>query len=208
MPTHVSNHNLYIIRSRVTIVNTITIIFLATTIFLFTPSLIIAQLSVPTNPLEAKEGTPPQIAMIYNGKEYLGNLVNYIANSTNSNSTGTTTPVGQSAVTPQNITAPLPSKVVTVKKASVINFVLSNKNNNNSINTVPSSMSITAYNINGKATGLANTIEHSKTSKFMVNLNGGEQYILIPVATWIAQKGNIGTTNAFVSYSYRINVIG
>jgi hypothetical protein len=145
--------------------------------------------------------------MVYNGKEYLGNLVNYIANSTNSNTTGTTAPVGQSAVTPQNITAPLPSKVVTVKKGSVINFVLLNKNDT-SIKTIPSSMSITAYNIKGKATGLANTIEHSKTSKFVVNLNGGTQYILLPVATWVAQRGRIGTTNAFVSYGYRINVIG
>jgi hypothetical protein len=204
---HISNHNVPITRSTVAIVATITIIFLTTAIFLFTPSPIIAQLSVPTNPLEAKGGTPPQIAMVYNGKEYLGNLVNYIANSTNSNTTGTTAPVGQSAVTSQNITAPLPSKVVTVKKGSVINFVLLNKNDT-SIKTIPSSMSITAYNIKGKATGLANTIEHSKTSKFVVNLNVGTQYILLPVATWIAQKGSIGTTNAFVSYSYRINVIG
>jgi hypothetical protein len=69
-------------------------------------------------------------------------------------------------------------------------------------------MSITVYNIKGKTTGLANIIEHSKTSKFVVNLNGGTQYILLPVATWVAQKGSIGTTNTFVSYSYRINVIG
>jgi hypothetical protein len=43
--------------------------------------------------------------------------------------------------------------------------------------------------------------------KFVVNLDKGKQYILLSVATWLAQKGNIGTTNAFVYYSYRINVI-
>jgi hypothetical protein len=166
-------------------------------------SIITAQ---PTNPLEAKEGTPPQIAMIYDDKEYLGDLVNYITNSTISNSTGTAAPVGISAVTPENLTAPLPSNFVTVKKNSVINFVLLNRNNT-SIKTIPSSMSITVYNIKGKGLNLVNTIEHSKTSTFVTNLDAGQQYILLSVATWLAQRGNIGTTNAFVSYSYRINVI-
>ena len=170
------------------------------------PSVVTAQLSVLTSPLEAKGGTPPQIAIIYNGKEFLGNLINYITNSTNSNTTGTTAPIGQSAVTSQNITALLPSKVVTVKKSSVINFVLLN-GNNSSVKTPPNSMSITAYNIKGKGIGSVYTFENSKTGRFVTNLDAGQQYILLSVATWIAQKGSIGTTNAFVSYSYRVNVI-
>ena len=68
-------------------------------------------------------------------------------------------------------------------------------------------MSITVYNIKGKGLNLVNTVEHSKTSTFVTNLDAGQQYILLSVATWLAQRGNIGTTNDFVSYSYRINVI-
>jgi hypothetical protein len=38
-------------------------------------------------------------------------------------------------------------------------------------------------------------------------LDRGQQYILLSVATWLAHKGSVGTTNAFIYYSYRINVI-
>ena len=87
----------------------------------------------------------------------------------------------------------------------MINFIIL-YGNNTSIKTIPNSLSITVYNI-GKGLDLVNTVEHSKTSRFVANLEVGQQYILLPVATWLAQKGNIGTTNAFVSYSYRINLI-
>jgi hypothetical protein len=199
---HPSNQSTSIIRL------TISIIILVDIGLLFAPSVLIAQLSVPTSPLEAKGSVPPQIAMIYNGKEYFGDLVSFVVNSTASNSTGTTAPIGQSAVTPANITAPPPSKVVTVQKDSVINFVIikgNNTNNNTSTNNLkPSSLSIAVYNIKGKGIGLLNTVEHSNTNRFVVNLDRGQQYILLSVATWLAQKANIGMTNAFAYYSYRI----
>jgi len=96
---------------------------------------------------------------------------------------------------------------VTVQKGSVINFVVKGNSSNNNLNTTPSSLSIQVYNIKEKGIGLLNTVERSKTSKFVVNLDKGKQYILLSVATWIPQKANIGTINAFVYYSYRINVI-
>ena len=97
---------------------------------------------------------------------------------------------------------------MTVQKDSVINFVIikgNNTNNNTSTNNLkPSSLSIAVYNIKGKGIGLLNTVEHSNTNRFVVNLDRGQQYILLSVATWLAQKANIGMTNAFAYYSYRI----
>lgn len=92
---------------------------------------------MPTNPSEAKD-SPPQIPMIYNGREYLGDLVSYLVNSANSNNSGTTKPIGHSAVTPENVTAPSPSKLATVQKYSVINFVVKGNSSNNTLNTIPS----------------------------------------------------------------------
>jgi hypothetical protein len=184
------------------------------------PEVSLAQVnSIPVNPFETR-GVPPQIVMEYAGKEYPGKLVRYITNistsSNNNNSTdgsssqslgGGTSP----AIPSDNITSPLPNQIITVKKDSSVNFII--KANNSPTNAQPNTLSVTAYNIKGKPVKLLNTTQQAGTSMAVVNLDKGQQYILLSVATWLPQKASNNNNNnkntiiGFVSYSYRINVV-
>jgi hypothetical protein len=199
------------------LVSIITMIVYNTIIML--PAVSLAQVnSIPVNPFETR-GVPPQIVMEYAGKEYPGKLVRYITNISTSNSSSTTDGGsgqslgggGTSTATPtDNITSPLPNQIITVKKDSTVNFII--KGNNTPTKAQPNTLSVTAYNIKGMPVKLLNTTKQTGTSMVVVNLDKGQQYILLSVATWLPQKGSNNNNNentiiGFVSYSYRINVV-
>lgn len=173
--------------------------------------------SIPVNPFETR-GIPPQIVMEYAGKEYPGKLIRYSTNistsynssSNNGGSSSQSLGGGTSTATSDNITSPLPNQIITVKKDSSVNFIV--KGNNTAIKAQPDTLSVTAYNIKGMPVKLLNTTQQVGTSMIEVNLDKGQQYILLSVATWLPQKGSNNNNNknaiiGFVSYSYRINVV-
>jgi hypothetical protein len=196
------------------LVSIITMIVYNTIIML--PAVSLAQVnSIPVNPFETR-GVPPQIVMEYAGKEYPGKLVRYITNISTSNSSSTDGGSGQSlgggtsTATLNNITSPLPNQIITVKKDSTVNFII--KGNNTPTKAQPNTLSVTAYNIKGMPIKLLNTTQQTGTSMVVVNLDKGQQYILLSVATWLPQKGSNNNNNkntiiGFISYSYRINVV-
>jgi hypothetical protein len=189
----------------------ILVIVTANTILSF-PLRSLAQVnSIPVNPSNTR-GTPPQIVMLYTSKEYHGTLIRYITNNT-SPGTGNSPTLGESLITPTNITTPT-SSVVYIKRGSSISFIVkntstigynSNYTDKNLANSLPNSLSITAYDLKGKPVKLLNTTEKSSKSSASVNLNPG-QYILMAVATWLPQQSD-KTRSAFVSYKYDINVV-
>jgi hypothetical protein len=105
--------------------------------------------------------------------------------------------------------------VIFIKRGSSISFIVRNSSssssnnnnytNNNLANSLPNSLSITAYDFKGKPVKLLNTTEKSSTSSASVNLNPG-RYILMAVATWLPQQSH-KTRSAFVSYKYDINIV-
>ena len=162
--------------------------------------------------------------MTYTGKEYHGTLISYTTNNTSPN-TGNSPTLGESLVTPTNITSPAntssaatttSNNVIFIKRGSSISFIVRNSSssssnnnnnytNNNLANSLPNSLSITAYDLKGKPVKLLNTTEKSNTISAIVNLNPGH-YILLAVATWLPQPTD-KTRTGFVSYSYNINVL-
>jgi len=183
------------------------------------PEVSLAQVnSIPVNTFETR-GVPTKIVMEYEEKEYNGKLVRYITNiSTSSNNNSTYGSSSQSlgggtspAIPSDNITSPLPNQIITVKKDSSVNFII--KANNAPTKAQPNTLSVTAYNIKGKPVKLLNTAQQAGTNMAVVNLDKGQQYILLSVATWLPQKASNNNNNnkntiiGFVSYSYRINVV-
>jgi hypothetical protein len=160
--------------------------------------------SIPVNPFEAR-GIPPQIVMVYAGKEYHGKLIRYITNYTSPN-TGNSPTLGESLITPTNIsssTAPN-TNMISVKRNALVSFLI--KDNGSSLaKSQPNSISVTAYDVKGKPLKLLNTTEKSKTSSVVADLDPG-QYNILSVAIWLPQQGD-KTKTGFVSYGYRINVV-
>jgi transposase-like protein len=136
---------------------------------------------------------------------------NKMESSTTDGGNGQSLGGGTSTATPSdNITSPLPNQIITVKKDSTVNFII--KGNNTPTKAQPNTLSVTAYNIKGMPVKLLNTTKQTGTSMVVVNLDKGQQYILLSVATWLPQKGSNNNNNentiiGFVSYSYRINVV-
>ena len=217
-----STNQLCRIRTNTVVVLLLLLVVITTNTVLTFPHVSSAQInSVPVTPFKTR-AIAPQIAMIYTGKDYHGTLISYTTNNTSPN-TGNSPTLGESLVTPTNITSPAntssttatSNNVISIKRGSSISFIVRNSSsssnnnnnytNNNLANSLPSSLSITAYDLKGKPVILLNTTERSNTISAIVNLNSG-RYILLAVATWLPQPTD-KTRTGFVSYSYNINVL-
>jgi hypothetical protein len=116
---------------------------------------------------------PPRIVMVYAGNEYSDDLISYQYRH------GASFRIIDIPL--ENITKKVSLQpVVEVKNGSKIQFVI--KGNPP---VLPSSLSITAYDMEGKAVKVLNATQYSK-SIFTVNLSKGK-YILLAIATWLPE---------------------
>ena len=132
---------------------------------------------------------PPRIVMVYDGIQHSGVLVSYKYRH------GYT--FGQLDIPAQKVTALLPSDVVSIRKDSLVQFFAKG----NPLILPPSSLSIDAYNSQGKAVGVLNTTK-ATGSTFALNLNEGK-YILLAVATWLPRSEDV---TGYAIFSYMVNV--
>jgi hypothetical protein len=133
---------------------------------------------------------PPRIVMVYNGIQHSGVLVSYKYRH------GYT--FGQLDIPAEKVTALLPSDIVNIRKGSLVQFFAKGDPQ-----ILPSnSLSIDAYNSQGKAVGVLNTTKASN-STLALNLNEGK-YILLAVATWIPGSEDV---TGYAIFSYMVNVV-
>jgi hypothetical protein len=133
---------------------------------------------------------PPKFIMIYDGKAYQGQLseAKFRGGETFS----------QLHIQPRNLTTNLPSKIVTVREGSCVQFAI--------IGTPrvlpPSSLGVTVYDsINGTAVKVLNVV--GSHSAFRVNLAKGD-YILLAVGTWLPRSEHV---SGYAIYKLVVDVI-
>jgi hypothetical protein len=132
---------------------------------------------------------PPEIIMIYNGKEYQGEL------SESKYREGET--FSDLHIPPENITANLPLKIVNIDKNSCIQFIIKGTPRI----LPPSSLDISAYTVQGSPVAVLNATEND-SSTFPVNLDNGK-YILLSAATWVPSSEQV---TGYVIYKFLVNV--
>ncbi len=98
---------------------------------------------------------PPKIVMMNNGKEY--DVGNFVSSKYREDTT-----FAQLHIPQEKINTHLPNNSTTIVKGSCLGFVVEN----DPLALPPSSMSITAYDIQGKAVKVFGTIVHSKSNFF------------------------------------------
>jgi hypothetical protein len=158
---------------------------------------------ISTNPARHPIGTfeePPRILMVYNDKEYNGELRSYTFESGDVNSNVPTTPHPRGPGA--NLTSILPEQTVIVEKNSSIRFVVEG---NPKPEIQPDSLTVTAYNTKGTVIRLLTLVQDDKSDRFIVDLKSGE-YILIATAVWLPNEDRYPTIGGSVMYAYKVNV--
>ncbi len=143
-------------------------------------------------------GGPPEIIMNLDDKAYPGELRNFVWNGGDVNDNF---PVNEPPR--NNITAIIPNNTATIEKGSQVRFAVKD---NPSPEVQPDSLSVTAYTLEGYPSKVLN-VSSNKADTFNVELDEGK-YILLAVATWLPNEENYLTTEGYVSYAYRIDVVG
>ncbi len=135
---------------------------------------------------------PPKIVMTYNGKEF---DVGVLLNSKYREDTTFT----QLQIPQEKINTHISNNSISLVKGSCVGFIIKN----DPLALPPSSISVTAYDIEGKVVKLITTTEHSKRIFFNIDLNKGK-YILLVVATWLPGSEKV---TGYEEYNYLINVV-
>ena len=136
---------------------------------------------------------PPEITMIYEGKEYEGELSesNYREGETISELQPPTT----------NNTANLPSNIVNLNKDFCIQFVITGTPRT----LPPDSLDISAYTVDNTPVTVLDAVENY-TSTFRIALDDG-MYVLLSAATWDPTNAD-EDVDGYVIYNFLVNVTG
>ena len=136
---------------------------------------------------------PPEITMIYEGKEYEGELSesNYREGET----------ISELQPPPANNTANLPSNIVNLNKDSCVQFVITGTPRT----LPPDSLDISAYTVDNTPVTVLDAVENY-TSTFRIALDDG-MYVLLSAATWdpTSIDEDVG---GYVIYNFLVNVTG
>jgi hypothetical protein len=134
---------------------------------------------------------PPEITMIYEGKEYEGELSesNYREGET----------ISELQPPPTNNTANLPSNTVNLNKNSCVQFVITGTPRT----LPPNSLDVSAYTVDNTPVTVLDAAENY-TSTFRVTLDEGI-YVLLSAATWDPTSAN-EDVGGYVIYNFLVNV--
>jgi hypothetical protein len=134
---------------------------------------------------------PPEITMIYEGREYEGEL------SEASYREGET--INQLQPPPTNTTANLPSNTVSLNKDSCVQFVITGTPRT----LPPDSLDVSAYKIDNTPVAVLDAAENY-SSTFRITLDDGV-YILLSAATWDPTSAD-EDVGGYVTYNFLVNV--
>jgi hypothetical protein len=134
---------------------------------------------------------PPKITMIYEGKEYEGELSesNYREGET----------ISELQPPPTNNTANLPSNTVNLNKNSCVQFVITGTPRT----LPPNSLDVSAYTVDNTPVTVLDAAENY-TSTFRVTLDEGI-YVLLSAATWDPTSAD-EDVGGYVIYNFLVNV--
>jgi hypothetical protein len=134
---------------------------------------------------------PPEITMIYEGKEYEGELSesNYREGET----------ISELQPPPTNNTANLPSNTVNLNKNSCVQFVITGTPRT----LPPNSLDVSAYTVDNTPVTVLDAAENY-TSTFRVTLDDGI-YVLLSAATWDPTSAD-EDVGGYVIYNFLVNV--
>jgi hypothetical protein len=134
---------------------------------------------------------PPEITMIYEGREYEGELseANYREGET----------INQLQPPPTNTTANLPSNTVNLSKDSCVQFVITGTPRT----LPPDSLDVSAYSVDNTPVAVLDAAENY-SSMFRITLDDGV-YILLSAATWDPTSAD-EDVGGYVTYNFLINV--
>jgi hypothetical protein len=134
---------------------------------------------------------PPEITMIYEGKEYEGELSesNYREGET----------ISELQPPPTNNTANLPSNTVNLNKNSCVQFVITGTPRT----LPPNSLDVSAYTVDNTPVTVLDAAENY-TSTFRVTLDEGI-YVLLSAATWDPTSAD-EDVGGYVIYNFLVNV--
>jgi hypothetical protein len=134
---------------------------------------------------------PPEITMIYEGKEYEGELseANYREGET----------ISELQPPPTNSTANLPSNTVNLNMDSCVQFVITGTPRT----LPPSSLDVSAYTIDNTPVAVLDASENY-TSTFRITLDDGI-YVLLSAATWDPTSAD-EDVGGYVIYNFLVNV--
>ena len=148
-----------------------------------------------TNPFGAAYEGPPRIILIYNNTEYYGVLDSYSFEKAET--------IKQLPLFNDKVTSTIPNNSITVKNGSIVKFAIKG---NAPPEAQSDSLSVNAYTINGKPVKVLKVADQSQKTSFVVDLQGGREYILMAVATWLPEE-DTEKIIGYCSYSYKIKVI-
>ena len=134
---------------------------------------------------------PPEITMIYEGREYEGELseANYREGET----------INQLQPPPTNTIANLPSNTVNLSKDSCVQFVITGTPRT----LPPDSLDVSAYSVDNTPVAVLDAAENY-SSMFRITLDDGV-YILLSAATWDPTSAD-EDVGGYVTYNFLINV--
>lgn len=132
---------------------------------------------------------PPEIIMIYKGKEYHGEL------SQSKYREGET--FSDLQIPPENVTADLPSEPINVDKDSCLQFIIRGTPKT----LPPHSLDILAYTLEGAAVAVLSATENN-SNMFPIDLDIGT-YELLGTATWLPTSEQV---TGYVIYKFLVNV--
>jgi hypothetical protein len=134
---------------------------------------------------------PPEIIMIYEGREYKGELseANYREGET----------INELQPPPTNTTANLPSYTVNLNKDTCVQFVITGTPRT----LPPDSLDVSAYSLDNTPVAVLDAAENY-SSTFRITLDDGV-YLLLSAATWdpTSADEDIG---GYITYNFLVNV--
>jgi hypothetical protein len=134
---------------------------------------------------------PPEIIMIYEGREYKGELsgANYREGET----------INELQPPPKNTTANLPSYTVNLNKDTCVQFVITGTPRT----LPPDSLDVSAYSSDNTPVAVLDAAENY-SSMFRITLDDGV-YILLSAATWDPTSAD-EDVGGYVTYNFLVNV--
>jgi hypothetical protein len=134
---------------------------------------------------------PPEIIMIYEGREYKGELsgANYREGET----------INELQPPPTNTTANLPSYTVNLNKDTCVQFVITGTPRT----LPPDSLDVSAYSSDNTPVAVLDAAENY-SSMFRITLDDGV-YILLSAATWDPTSAD-EDVGGYVTYNFLVNV--
>lgn len=149
--------------------------------------------SVPTNGSAMLNVLPPEITMVYEGKEYQGELTEakYREGET----------INDLQPPPFNTTTNLPANTVNISRGSCVEFVIKGTPST----LPPNSLDVSAYAMDNTPVAVLDASEDD-SSTFQVSLDSGA-YVLLATATWdpTSEDEDVG---GYVIYNFLVNITG